>query len=201
MSKLSIENHSKNEELEQYGRRLCLRVDGIRAVSNESSDDVMNLTKLLFKEAKDFVPENVLDHANRIGPIYTDRVSQKMCKSIIVGFINLRHRTLFYRGRKNLKSAKVKLDLTKSRFDLLKSENNHVKEMRAINFCHADVNCRPRVKFHNEKQEDVFSRLFKSCVISLIVKFKYTLFYLFIILILQNQVIAHTLIRSPYREV
>ena len=190
MSRLSIENHSKNEELEQYGRRLCLRVDGIPAVSNESSDDVMNLTELLFKEAKGFVPENVLDHANRIGPIYTDRVSQKMCKNIIVGFTTFRHRTLFHRGRKNLKSAKVKLDLTKSRFDLLKSENNHVKEMRAINFCHADVNCRPRVKFHNEKQEDVFSRLFKSCVISLIVKFKYTLFCLFIILILQNQVIA-----------
>ena len=68
MSRLSIENHSKNEELEQYGRRLCLRVDGIPAVSNESSDDVMNLTELLFKEAKGFVPENVLDHANRIGP-------------------------------------------------------------------------------------------------------------------------------------
>ena len=44
LSKLSNENHSKNKELEQYGRRLCLRVDGIPAVSNESSDDVMNLT-------------------------------------------------------------------------------------------------------------------------------------------------------------
>ena len=72
MSKLSIENHSKNEELEQNGMRLCLRVDGIPAVSNESSDDVMNLTKSLFKEAKVSVPENVLDHAHRIGPIYTD---------------------------------------------------------------------------------------------------------------------------------
>ena len=49
LSKLSIENQSKNEELEQYGRCLCLRVDGIPAVSNESSDDVMNLTKSLFK--------------------------------------------------------------------------------------------------------------------------------------------------------
>ena len=72
MSKLSIENHSKNEELEQNGRRLCLRVDGIPAVSNESSDDVMNLTKSLFKEAKVSVSENVSDCAHRIGPIYTD---------------------------------------------------------------------------------------------------------------------------------
>ena len=57
MSKLSIENHSKNEELEQYGRCLCLRVDGIPAVSNESSDDEMNLAKSLFKEAKVSVPK------------------------------------------------------------------------------------------------------------------------------------------------
>ena len=77
LSKLSIENHSKNEELEQYGRRLCLRVDGIPTENNESSDDVINLTKSLFKEAKVSVPENVLDRAHRIGPIYTDRVSQK----------------------------------------------------------------------------------------------------------------------------
>ena len=35
-----------------------------------------------------------------------------------------------------------------------------------------------------------FFRRFKSCVISLIVKFKYTLFYLFIILILQSYVIS-----------
>ena len=111
LSKLSIENHSKKEDLEQYGRRLCLRVDDIPVVSNELSDDVMNLTKSLSKEAKVSFPENVLDRAHRIGPIYTE--------SINVRFTNFRHRKLFYRGRKNLKNAKVKLDLTKSRFDLL----------------------------------------------------------------------------------
>ena len=186
LSKLSIEHHSKNEELEQYGRRLCLRVDGIPAVSNESSDDVMNLTKSLFKQANVSVPENVLDRAHRIGPVYNDRVSQKKCKSIIVRFTTSRHRTLFYRARKNIKSAEVKLDSTKSRFDLLKRANNHVKEICAINFFYTDVNCRLRVKFHDEKQEDIFSRRLKSCTISLIVKFKYALFYLSIILILQN---------------
>ena len=84
MSKLSIENHSKNEELEQNGMRLCLRVDGIPAVSNESSDDVMNLTKSLFKEAKVSVLENVLDRAHRIGPIYTDRVSRKKSVKVLL---------------------------------------------------------------------------------------------------------------------
>ena len=54
------------------------------AVSNESSDDVMNLTKLLFEEAKVSVPENVLDSAHRIGPIYTDRVSQKKSVKVLL---------------------------------------------------------------------------------------------------------------------
>ena len=127
-----------------------LTCDGIPAVSNESSDDVMSLTKSLFKEAKLSVPNNFLDLAYRIGPIYTDRVSPKKCKSITVRFTTFLHRTLFYRARKNLKNAKVKLDLAKSRFDLLKRANNHVNETHTISFCYADVNCRLRVKFYNE---------------------------------------------------
>ena len=74
---LSIEYQSKHEDLEQYCRCLCLCIDGILAVSNESSDDEINLTKSLFKEAKVSVLENVLACAHRIGPIYTGRVSKK----------------------------------------------------------------------------------------------------------------------------
>ena len=75
MSRLSIDNYSKNDELEQYGKRLCLPVDGIPTENNESSDNVINLTKLLFKEAKVSVTENLLDCAHRINPIHTNRVS------------------------------------------------------------------------------------------------------------------------------
>ena len=108
LSKLSIQNHSKNEKLKQYGRRLCLRVDEIPAVNNESSDDVMNLTKSLFEEAKFSVPENVLDRAHRIGPIHNDRVSKKKCKSIIVRFTTFHHRALFYRAEKKSQKSKSK---------------------------------------------------------------------------------------------
>ena len=103
-----------------------------------------------------------MNRVHRIGPIYTDRISQKKCKSIIVRFITFRHRTLFYRPRKNLKNPKVKLDLTKSKSDLLKRANNHEKEIRAINFCYADVKCCLRVKLHDEKQEDVLFSTFQE---------------------------------------
>ena len=32
---LSIKNQSNSEDLEQYGRRLCIRIDGIPAVKKE----------------------------------------------------------------------------------------------------------------------------------------------------------------------
>ena len=41
LKKISIENQSSSKELEQYSRRLCLRIDGIPAVKKESSDDLM----------------------------------------------------------------------------------------------------------------------------------------------------------------
>ena len=68
LRELNINNQSqRNEELEQYGRRLCLRIDGVPTVKNESSNDVLEFTKSLFKEAKVEVPDNVLDPAHRIG--------------------------------------------------------------------------------------------------------------------------------------
>ena len=100
---MNINNQSRNAELEKYGRRLCLRIDGVPRVKYESSDDVLEFTKSLFKEAKDAVPDNVLDRAHIIGSSYMDRVTNKKWKSIIVRFTTFRHRTLFYRARKNLK--------------------------------------------------------------------------------------------------
>ena len=161
LQELNINSQLHNEELEQYGRRLCLSINGVPTVKDESSDDILEFTKSLFKEAKVSVPDNVLDHAHRIGPSYMDRITSKKCKSIIVRFTTFRHRTLFYRAIKNLKSGfMVKLDLTKSRFKLLRKANDHVKEIPAIRFCYADVNCRLRVKFHDAKQEDVFFSTF-----------------------------------------
>ena len=161
LRELNVNNQSRNEELEQYGRRLCLRVDSVPTVKDESSDDVLEFTKSLFKEAKVAVTDNVLDRASRIGLSYTDRITSKKCKSIIVRFTTFRHRTLFYRAIKNLKSGfTVKLDLTKSRFILLRKANDHVKEIPAIRFCYADVNCHLQVKFHDAKQEDIFFSTF-----------------------------------------
>ena len=77
LRELNINNQSRNEELEQYGWHLCLPIDGVPTVKDESSDDVLEFTKSLFKEAKVAVPDNVLDRTHRIGPSYTDRITNK----------------------------------------------------------------------------------------------------------------------------
>ena len=120
----------------------------------------LNLQNVYLKKQK-LQFQTLLDRTHRAGSSYTDRITSKKWKSIIVRFTTFRRKILFYRARKNLKSGfKVKLDLTKSRFNLLKKANNHVKEIPAISFCYADVNCRLRIKFHDAKQEDIFFSTF-----------------------------------------
>ena len=40
LRELNINNQSRNEELEQYGRRLCSRIDGVPKVKDESSESM-----------------------------------------------------------------------------------------------------------------------------------------------------------------
>ena len=100
---LNLNNQSRIEELEQYGMRLCLRIDSVPTVKDESSNDVLEFTKSLFKEAKVAVPDSVLDCTHRNAPSYMDRSTSKKCKSIIVRFTTFGHRTLFCRARKKFK--------------------------------------------------------------------------------------------------
>ena len=52
LRELNINNQSRNEELEQYGRRLCLCIEGVPTVKNESSNDKLEFTKSLLKKQK-----------------------------------------------------------------------------------------------------------------------------------------------------
>ena len=127
--RLNITNQNNHEKLEQYGRRLCLQINDVHTKTNESSDDVLDSVKSLFKEAKVDIPESIIDRAQ-----------------IFRGFLK----------NKLKRGVRIKLDLTKSRYALLKRANDHVKEVPSIKFCYADVNCRLKVKFNDENQKDIF---------------------------------------------
>ena len=42
--------HQANEDLEQYGRRLRVRIDVVPTVDNKTSDEVLDKVKSLIKE-------------------------------------------------------------------------------------------------------------------------------------------------------
>ena len=56
----------ENAELEQYGRKVCVRVDAIPSVENETSDEVLDKVMSLMQEAECDILEVVTDRARRI---------------------------------------------------------------------------------------------------------------------------------------
>lgn len=65
-SKRMLKLQNEIEELEQYGRRLCIRIDGIPEVSNENSEDVFNIVDLFVKAGIEDVEKNI-GRAHRMG--------------------------------------------------------------------------------------------------------------------------------------
>ena len=157
LRKISQKNHEENEELEQYGRRLCLRIDGVATEKDETSDDVLEKVVEMCKEANIDIPDVVIDRAHRIGNVYEDHSRKVKCRSIIVRFTTFRHRTRFYRAKKKFKKGvKVKLDLTKKRHKLLIEANEYCEKSSTVKFCYADINCRLRVKWVDPNEDDTF---------------------------------------------
>ena len=82
-------------------------------------------------------------------------------------FSTCRHRRTLCRARSNLKEEKVRLGLTKSRYDLLSNLKSYVKQIATIRFCYVGVKCRLDIKFIGEDQDDVFfSSMDELCNIS-----------------------------------
>ena len=74
--------------MEQYGRRLCFRIDSVPKQDNEKAEDVFVFGKGLIEEVPDLeIPEVVKDRAHRIGPdlnITTTTTKQtKKCRKCV----------------------------------------------------------------------------------------------------------------------
>ena len=134
----------ENEELEQYGRRLCVGINGVPAVDNETSDEVLDKMKSLIKGTNCYTPDVVIDRAHRIRKGYNDKETNVL-KSIIARFTTFRHRTMFYLSRVNLKNnVKLKLDLTKNRCKIFIKA---IESYDNVNYVKIDINCRLKVVF------------------------------------------------------
>ena len=56
--------------------------------------------------------------------------------------MSFRHRTMCYRNRKRFKDVRIKLDLTKRRYRILKDATDLAKEHPDLDYVFADLNCR-----------------------------------------------------------
>ena len=112
----------------------------------------------IIKESKAEILESFLERAHRIGPTYTDNNTGKKMQSIIVRFTTFRHRTLLHASRKNIKSgARIRLDLTKDRYNLLVSARKRVNNCPEVSYVYADINCTLKVKLADESHHGILS--------------------------------------------
>ena len=94
-------NQVNNEGLEQHGRQLCFRIDGVPTANSQSNDDVLKSDKSLFRETRVNTEEAVVDHVHRTRANYLDKSLNKNYKSIIVRLIIFRPSTMFIEPKRN----------------------------------------------------------------------------------------------------
>ena len=155
-----IENLSiKCDDNEQYSRRYCLRMHGLKYDKNENQNDIVSKVSECFSEIGLSYEEAEIDRVHRIGKPYKNEGSGLTMKSVIIKFKSWRYRQEVYRNRprrfENGKkkpgenSFSVSLDLTKRRYNLLKIAQGIVKEMDNVSFACADANCSLAIRFKN----------------------------------------------------
>ena len=140
-----------HDDLEQYGRRLRVRVEDIPIATNETADKILEKVESILKEACQDLSGNVIDQVNRIGSNYKCFKSNNTCRSVIVRFNSFTNRTLFCRNRNKLKGVRIKLDLTKKRYHVLRSARSIANENQDINYVFADINCRLVESYFQER--------------------------------------------------
>ena len=77
---------TKCDDNEQYSRRRCLWIHGIESNSNEKYEYVMEKIKECYNALELPFNEEIIDRAHRVDKDYTDKISKKKVKSIIVKF-------------------------------------------------------------------------------------------------------------------
>ena len=106
----------RSEELEQYGRRNCLRIHGVEVADNETSDDVVKKVESIAAEVGVTLQRDDIFRAHRIGKV-VDKKGKRQNKSLLNSV----------RGMRAVDYTKAVL-LSRNRFTL----RNHSRLSRSI---------------------------------------------------------------------
>ena len=124
-----------------------MRIKGLKTESHENPDTCVEKVVKVCKELSIDITVSDIDRAHRVG---------KDSKSIIVKFFSFKKRSLLYKNRKRIKgSAKIYLDITKQRLDLLDRAKSLLTERSNVDFVFADINCNTVAKLKNDNIKDI----------------------------------------------
>ena len=140
-----------NTGAEQCGRWVCVRIDNVPVEFEETVDSVYEKVGEFFGEACPDIPVSCINRAHCIGSEFKTYRNKKECCSIIVRFMNFRHRKMFYKNKKRFKDVHIKLDLTKRRYRILKDAIDLPKKHADLDYVFADFNSRLKVVFKHGK--------------------------------------------------
>ena len=102
--------------------------------------------------------KKVIDRVHRVGKEYTDKISKKKVKSIIVKFKSWKARQKFYNARPRIQkdgkkkprqNFNISVDLTRWRYQLLSEARGIVKDINGIDFAFVNFNCSLGVRYDN----------------------------------------------------
>ncbi len=136
------------EESQQYSRRYCLRIYGVKMPQQGERENVMKKVEDILTKLECGVGIEAVDRAHRIGPKTTDQNGNQQ-QQVIVRFNSFSQRTSVYRKRKTARNVKIRLDLTRTRLSILKDADELTKSRDDISFIFADINCRLAAKLAN----------------------------------------------------
>ena len=124
-------------------------MEDIPVATDETADKDIEKVENIFKKACSSLSGNVIDRAHRIGSNYKCFKTNNTCRSVIVRFNSLKHRTSFYRNKNRLKGVRITLDLTKKRNSVLRRARSVANENQDVNYDFADIKCLLKVVFKN----------------------------------------------------
>ena len=130
-----------------------MRLEDIPVEKDETADKVFSKAEKILKEACPNLSGDCTDRAHRIGRDYKCHKTNKTCHSVIVCFTSFKHRKLIYRNRNILKDVRVKLDLTKKRYNILRIARSIADEKQDVKYVFADINCRLKAVFKDGTSE------------------------------------------------
>ena len=92
---------------------------------------------------------DAVDRAHRIGP-REKKAKGKEAQQMIVKFKTFNERTAVYRARKKVAFTKIRFDLTRKRFSILRDAKTLAEEYQdSIDYVFADINCSLVAKLKN----------------------------------------------------